>query len=273
MAITKIIDPIPPAPTRSNPENFDERADAFLKRIETLDEDLNEWAEQCNQTQQEINEAKDIAVQAKNDAQTVLNYLASEYHYRGEWDANTTYNTGDSISYNGYVYLSKQDNNINKQPDTNPDWWLKISISESDIQQGIERWYDDTLSWEILDIQTKLAALTLDPVPYGIPYLDENGYIDKFVSSNFLVQQFSNVSDFIFSANTVYQAQYNAVIYTVIGGSDVTLTYGANNPPDKTLTLKANNTICLFIPKGFYVQFSADTTAQILSKEVSNVFV
>ena len=68
MAITKVIADIPPAPKRSDPANFDERADAFLGRIETLDDDLNEWATQCNQTQQEINQARDDAYNYKEQA-------------------------------------------------------------------------------------------------------------------------------------------------------------------------------------------------------------
>lgn len=356
MAITQRLSEIPTPPSRSDPANFDERADEFLGHFPTLQQELNTVIDQTNQTQDEINtsennayqhkenaykwaqeaedtevndgehtgksaynwakkahkwanEAEDVQVNdgenqgysafhwvkkaekirnqtyqwANADEDTLVNdgvhqgYSAYHFYqkiqkiiasanFKGDWNSTTVYNVGDVVNYDGVVYLSLIDNNQGIEPGTDDTYWAVLGKD-----------YD----WDILDIQTKLAALTLDPVPYGIPYLDENGYIDKFVSEDlrnsvaqdYVTQQFSNISDFTFSANTVYQAQYNAVIYVVIGSSDVTLTYGTNNPPDKTLTLKVNNTICLFVPKGFYVQFSADTTAQILSKEVSDVFV
>ena len=356
MAITYTIPDIPEAPSRSDPQNFDERADAFLSRIETLDEDLNTWASQCNQTQTEINQARDDAytykdyaykwatesedTQVSDDVNTGYSayhwakkaykwantaedtqvtdgehtgYSAyhwakkaetyrdqtyqwanadedvlvddgthqgySAYHYyqkiqsivantnfKGEWDSATTYNTGESVSYDGIVWISIVDNNQGVEPGSDDTKWASLGKK-----------YD----WDLLEIQNKLYGLVTIPTPYGIPYLDESGYIDNYISQNWVdntfqstfSNHFSTVSDFTFTANTVYQAQDNTVIYAVIGSADVTYTFGSSNPPSQTLTLKANNTISLVVPKGFYVQFSADTSAKVLSKEGSNVFV
>ena len=361
MAITKVIDPIPEAPQRGvdTQEQFDQKADAFLKRLETLDDDLNEWKDQCNQTQTEINNAESQAYQHKENARkwaseaedtqvddgehtgysayhyskkaeaekneaynhkenarkwaseaedtqvddgeyqgySARNWAAkahkwanapedslvddgertgySAYHFyqkvlqvsanagfKGEWDETVTYNLGESVSYNSLVYVSLQNNNTGKNPESEPDYWVLLGKD-----------YD----WDILDIQNKLAALTTTPAPFGIPYLTEDGYIDPFISSQYPINQLQNlfgvISDFSFTASTVYQANESAFIYTVVGSSDVTFYLGDTNPPDSFLILKANNTVCLFVPKGKYVEFSADTSAKIMSREGSNVFV
>jgi len=40
------------------------------------------------------------------------------------WSSATTYSLGQIIRYNNIVYESLQNTNLNRQPDTNPTWWL-----------------------------------------------------------------------------------------------------------------------------------------------------
>jgi hypothetical protein len=42
------------------------------------------------------------------------------------WSNATTYSVGQVIRYNNTVYESLQNTNLNKQPDTNPTWWLNL---------------------------------------------------------------------------------------------------------------------------------------------------
>lgn len=42
------------------------------------------------------------------------------------WSSATTYSVGQIIRYNNNVYESLQASNLNKQPDTNPTWWLSL---------------------------------------------------------------------------------------------------------------------------------------------------
>ena len=135
MAITKKIDPIPTAPSRSDPENFDERADAFLKRIETLDEDLNEWASQANSTAGEVNSMRNATysymLQAKN-AQSYCIKAAANANYRGVWSSSASYSVGDAVAYNGYVWISNYDNNVGHTPGTDNYWtWLNPLLNNS----------------------------------------------------------------------------------------------------------------------------------------------
>ena len=122
MAITNVIDPIPEAPQRSNPDDFYDKADIFLKRLETLDDDLNEWADQCNTTAQQVNEDAQVA----DEARTVCEAIGASNGYKGEWDSNTTYAQGDVVSYSGLLWLSKQGNNQGNTPQEGSAWWLKV---------------------------------------------------------------------------------------------------------------------------------------------------
>lgn len=42
------------------------------------------------------------------------------------WSNATTYSIGQVVRYNNVVYESLQNTNLNKQPDTNPTWWLNL---------------------------------------------------------------------------------------------------------------------------------------------------
>lgn len=42
------------------------------------------------------------------------------------WSSGTTYSIGQKVRYNNYVYESLQNTNLNKQPDTQITWWLKL---------------------------------------------------------------------------------------------------------------------------------------------------
>lgn len=45
------------------------------------------------------------------------------------WSSGTTYALGGKVTYNGKYYESLQASNLNKQPDTNPTWWLDLGAS------------------------------------------------------------------------------------------------------------------------------------------------
>lgn len=43
-----------------------------------------------------------------------------------DWSNSTTYSLGQKVSYLGKVWESLQNTNLNKQPNTNPTWWLDL---------------------------------------------------------------------------------------------------------------------------------------------------
>ena len=47
--------------------------------------------------------------------------------HQGVWSAATTYDLNDTVAYNGELFLSLDDVNLNHQPDTSPLFWGKLS--------------------------------------------------------------------------------------------------------------------------------------------------
>ena len=66
------------------------------------------------------------------------------------WSSSTTYFFGTEVVYSGhnYVSISNPGTNLNKQPDTNPDYWQfdDISPAENAVDAGIVQAYDPAWS-------------------------------------------------------------------------------------------------------------------------------
>jgi len=45
------------------------------------------------------------------------------------WSSATTYSIGQKVSYQGKIYESLQNTNLNKTPSTNPTWWLDLGAT------------------------------------------------------------------------------------------------------------------------------------------------
>lgn len=45
------------------------------------------------------------------------------------WSSTTTYSQDQRVRYGDFVYVSLQNSNLDKQPDTNPTWWLRYGPS------------------------------------------------------------------------------------------------------------------------------------------------
>ena len=57
----------------------------------------------------------------------ILSSTATELY--SAWSAATTYADGDKVLYNNRIYESLAGSNLNKQPDTNPTFWLDLAPS------------------------------------------------------------------------------------------------------------------------------------------------
>lgn len=143
MAITKKIDPIPTAPSRSDPENFDERADTFLKRLETLDDDLNEWASQANSTAAQVNSTQNYVA----GVSAICSKLEYSNGYKGNWSSGTTYSKGDVVWYNNLLWISNYNSNSGHTPGAdsywstlsyplNENWQLNLPFNQTPILVG-----------------------------------------------------------------------------------------------------------------------------------------
>jgi hypothetical protein len=92
--ITQTISPLSTPPSRSDPENFDDRADQFLSELPDLQSEINTWAGQCNDVADEVSAnalTASTAIAAANfagqwsDLTGALSVPASVYHSEGYW--------------------------------------------------------------------------------------------------------------------------------------------------------------------------------------------
>lgn len=87
--ITQVIGTLPDAPARSDPINFDTRADDFLNEMETLPTELNAFATQANTVAGEVNTNATLAETAKAIAVSAAN--------AEDWVSGTTYALHDTV--------------------------------------------------------------------------------------------------------------------------------------------------------------------------------
>lgn len=77
---------------------------------------LNQFAVEANQLEQNVTELESSTVASAALATSAANY-------KGEWSSTTNYLVGQSVSYNGGLYLAKT-SNINQIPSSNTYWLL-----------------------------------------------------------------------------------------------------------------------------------------------------
>jgi hypothetical protein len=117
------ISPLPTPPSRSqSPETFSVDADAFLGAFPDFQEEANDQADYLD--------ALAIAVDA--DAITASNaaaVAAGAANYQGDYNAGTTYQIGESVSYTGRRYVAKTVN-TGVTPADGANWFL---INDGDV--------------------------------------------------------------------------------------------------------------------------------------------
>ena len=78
-----------------------------------------------------------LAAKAACDADVILADTSAKIatgtaNFQGTWSGATTYSMGQSVAYNGRSYTALQ-SGINKQPDTNPAYWVAITVLDPAI--------------------------------------------------------------------------------------------------------------------------------------------
>ncbi len=121
--IDQQISPIPTPPSRSDPTNFNQRADDFLAHLPTLQQEMNTFGDQANALADEMNAMAQNASNSENIAMAAANF-------KGEWDANTTYVHPSSVVKNGTYYLTLQDS-TGQDPESTTGYWSVYDFSGS----------------------------------------------------------------------------------------------------------------------------------------------
>ena len=59
--------------------------------------------------------------------------------WKGTWDSGTTYAMGDAVQHNGSSFISLQDNNLNKDPETETAYWDVLAEKGDPATAAVER--------------------------------------------------------------------------------------------------------------------------------------
>lgn len=117
------ISPLPTPPSRSqSPDTFSTDADAFLGALPDFQAEANDQADYLDA----------LAIQVDADATTASNAAAAAAgaaNYQGDYNAGTTYQIGESVSYNGRRYVAKTIN-TGVTPADGANWFL---INDGDV--------------------------------------------------------------------------------------------------------------------------------------------
>jgi len=159
VSITKKITQPPEAPQRSDPSTFADRADNFVKWLETFASDLNTWASQCNSTASTINtkatECKTYRDQTKNfrDEAFAL-YNVSPY------DPEKSYSYPDCVvGSDGHIYRCLGTNIVGDDPVTSSTGnWVRITANVDEI---------DDLRSKVNGILDGSVQIDPDSIPSG----------------------------------------------------------------------------------------------------------
>jgi len=136
MAINQDITDLPTPPQRSDPSNFDSRADSFLSALDDLASEINTWADEANTLASQVNSNKNAAQTAEQDAQDAeqgakdAKNAAEAAANASPWGSGTTYSEGDAvIGSDGNTYRSLTDSNTGNDPTTSPGEWKRLTTS------------------------------------------------------------------------------------------------------------------------------------------------
>jgi hypothetical protein len=128
MAISTTFTELPTPPQRSDPTDFDDRADAFVDALYDLSVEANAWTAEANTTAATVNSLASSAETAKISAWEAVDALQSQ-GAPAEWAVGTTYDEFDvALGSDGRVYRSLVGSNVGNDPTTDTDGnWLALN--------------------------------------------------------------------------------------------------------------------------------------------------
>lgn len=119
MAIT----PLPTPPSRDqDSETFTTNADAFLAA-------LPDFATEANALASDVNDDAVAAAASQAAAESAETAAVGAANYKGDYDAGTTYSVGESVTYNGAVYIKKTTAAAGTTPVDGTDWLELVESS------------------------------------------------------------------------------------------------------------------------------------------------
>lgn len=121
MAIT----PLPVPPSRNDPANFADRADAFLGQLPTFATEANALASDVSNKQTIASNAADTATDQADIATSAAAAASASANFKGEWSTlSGALNIPAAVSHNGSIWVLKLNlaNVASSQPGVSSDW-------------------------------------------------------------------------------------------------------------------------------------------------------
>ncbi|MGJ8686618.1 MAG: hypothetical protein ACSHWQ_04010 [Spongiibacteraceae bacterium] len=114
------------------PNRADNRATINSKQG-ALNASLEQWA-------LDVDAAGDALEADSIEAENMALVSSSMPNYQGAWDSGSTYALGDTVTYSGNEYISKQGSNLNQTPSGGGGdaWWHSILIAEVSIGRSVQ---------------------------------------------------------------------------------------------------------------------------------------
>jgi hypothetical protein len=160
------ITPLPPAPSRTDPTTFSDRADAFVGALPAFVTEANALAVDVNNdaaaATQSATDAEQSAANAQNaaeEAQTQAFVAQAAANFRGVWLPATPYETGDTVVFQGERYVALRNNTSQTPNVATLDWFLLVA-GDAEIRTP-------TPIEPLQEASGVLPATTLEASPYA----------------------------------------------------------------------------------------------------------
>jgi hypothetical protein len=128
------ITPLPPAPDRTDPTTFSDKADAFVGALPAFGTEANALAADVNLKQQLAANSADAsagsAAQSEasaNEAEQQAFIAQAAANFRGFWTVNLSYETGDTVVFQGERYVALRNNTAQTPSTATLDWFLLVA--------------------------------------------------------------------------------------------------------------------------------------------------
>lgn len=151
------------------------------------------------------NQSAYLAQLAEQQSKEYANVAVSSANYAGDWDSNTTYSLGQTVSYNSYIYVSKTDLNLNQTPSSVSTYWFELKTGEEPFRKP-----------------TAISPVTGATAVFKHPTLAASPYAPLYSADTRLHRRFevALLTDLTFS-NPVYVSETNTdsvvVDFTLLG--------------------------------------------------------
>jgi len=143
-----VLPPFTTTPNRNNPADFSRATDQYHIELTPFVPLLNIWATEVNTLGDEIFNARDTSVNAKDIALSTVNY-------KGDY-VSGTYNLNESVTYSdGFNYVSKINGNTDIPTTSN---WYRVPNIDDTATTEYQMWSSQKINTELTTLENNLTT-------------------------------------------------------------------------------------------------------------------